>query len=84
MLKIHQKVTFKTICAELSACYTSSITLLIFFNFVKNNRMKHQRLLTAIHVIHVKLGILEEVIIRELDTVKVAILKHEHVLPQAT
>ena len=38
----------------------------------------------AVHVIHIKLCILDEVIVRELDAVKIAILKHDKILPEAT
>lgn len=38
----------------------------------------------AVHVIHIKFCILDEVIVRKLYAVKIAILKHDEILPEAT
>ena len=81
-------MAFQAICARSNPFHSSCSALLIFFNDGEYNRTETFKTTAepsiAVHVVHVKLCILDEVIVRELDAVKIAVLKHHHILPETT
>lgn len=61
-----------------------SYALLIFFKAGPEQFLAViNRALISVRVVHIEFGILHEVIIREFDPVKVTVLKHQVILPQA-
>ena len=45
---------------------------------------KTARFSIAVHIVHLDLGILHQVIVRKLNAVEIAVLKHDVILPQAS